>query len=259
MPLSDFDHDFDAIIGKVPMHSHDRTMLANLGFADPDKKNPLHDLACLYLTQPETIKKLGEWMIGQIPKLVITENLDSFGYEPREVTGTGATEFHLQKGKNQYATTVGFIDALFKFYVTGVVEDWVTEQRVLATSRWEKCSPFKVTQKVKSNAIVTFAEVKIQPIPFGDALRQMTLYRDYLFAKHADDALLDNSYPYGSLVPNRTGRKGMPIGLLVAPWDISAAETDALNKAKFAFLKLGRSFEEWRTTAVAAKPSAVEL
>jgi hypothetical protein len=33
-------------------HSHDRTLIASLGFADPDKQDPMHDLACEYLSQP---------------------------------------------------------------------------------------------------------------------------------------------------------------------------------------------------------------
>src|ERR1700690_2789619 len=33
-------------------HAHDRTLLASLGFADPDKKDQMHDLACEYLSQP---------------------------------------------------------------------------------------------------------------------------------------------------------------------------------------------------------------
>lgn len=40
------------------MHIKDQTYLAKLGFADKDKKNPLHDAACLYLTQPDKLRKL---------------------------------------------------------------------------------------------------------------------------------------------------------------------------------------------------------
>lgn len=32
------------------MYSHNRTLLASAGFADPDKKDPEHDLACRYLS-----------------------------------------------------------------------------------------------------------------------------------------------------------------------------------------------------------------
>ena len=44
------------------MHSFDRPMLAKFGFADLDKRNPLHDLACQYLIQPvdfNTLERAG--------------------------------------------------------------------------------------------------------------------------------------------------------------------------------------------------------
>ncbi len=38
------------------MHSHDRTLIAELGFKDPDKGEPEHDLACNYLASiPERL------------------------------------------------------------------------------------------------------------------------------------------------------------------------------------------------------------
>lgn len=42
------------------MHSHSRTLIAKLGFADPDKKSPRHDLACQYLGEPEQIAKIAK-------------------------------------------------------------------------------------------------------------------------------------------------------------------------------------------------------
>lgn len=46
------------------MHSKDRTLLASLGFADPDKGNRLHYLACRYLTEPEQIARLGDLFLA---------------------------------------------------------------------------------------------------------------------------------------------------------------------------------------------------
>lgn len=40
------------------MHANERTLIANLGFSDPDKKNPLHDLACQYLAMDENRLKI---------------------------------------------------------------------------------------------------------------------------------------------------------------------------------------------------------
>lgn len=40
------------------MHSHDRTLLASMGFSDPDRKSDVHTLACQYLAQPEVALRL---------------------------------------------------------------------------------------------------------------------------------------------------------------------------------------------------------
>lgn len=39
-------------------HSHEQSLLARLGFADPDRKDKRHTLACQYLCEPETAKKV---------------------------------------------------------------------------------------------------------------------------------------------------------------------------------------------------------
>lgn len=39
-------------------HSHDSTLLARFGFADPDRREPWHDVACQYLTQPDVLRQL---------------------------------------------------------------------------------------------------------------------------------------------------------------------------------------------------------
>jgi len=43
-------------------HSSDRTLLAALGFADPDKRDRRHTLACQYLCRPEVIARLSSRM-----------------------------------------------------------------------------------------------------------------------------------------------------------------------------------------------------
>jgi hypothetical protein len=75
------------------MHSHDRTLVSQLGFADPDKKDSRHDLACQYLSQPEMILKL----VGLVAP------------EESEVRGV-RNETPIRKGEGQYQSTVGFLD-----------------------------------------------------------------------------------------------------------------------------------------------------
>jgi hypothetical protein len=81
---------------KKMTHAHDRTMLANLGFADPDKQEPLHDLACRYLMEPE-----------QSGAILMSLGINSdvlYKYQ----------EYTISKGEGQYRTTIGFMDVLFR-------------------------------------------------------------------------------------------------------------------------------------------------
>ena len=62
------------------MHSHDRTLLASMGFADPDRRERRHTLACQYLAEPETALRLWERVIpgATAPK----PDLEAIEYRP---------------------------------------------------------------------------------------------------------------------------------------------------------------------------------
>jgi hypothetical protein len=128
------------------MHSHDRTLLAKLGFADPDRQNPEHDLACLYLRQPDVMSRVVGHLLDR-----------GDGARRAYMKGRATPEYHLQKGYGQYATTVGFLDVCYAF----------------TYSHEEGEARYHVTGGA-------FIEVKIAPTTVGDLLRQMNLYRAYL-------------------------------------------------------------------------------
>ena len=44
------------------MHAYERTMLAKLGFADPDRCEQLHELACQYLATPAATRRLLQYL-----------------------------------------------------------------------------------------------------------------------------------------------------------------------------------------------------
>lgn len=48
-------------------HSHQQTLLAKLGFSDPDHKDPRHTLACEYLCKPEVLQKMGQVLFEVAP------------------------------------------------------------------------------------------------------------------------------------------------------------------------------------------------
>src|SRR4051794_16944824 len=130
------------------MHSHDRTMVAKLGFADPDKRDDRHELACQFLVQPDVAGGVGAM---EQPELIRSSGAE--GYPPRagcdspscrgrdvywdrefvqqhvamEFDGVrlvrGVTELAISKGEGPYRTTVGFCDVHLEFdYVYRVLE-----------------------------------------------------------------------------------------------------------------------------------------
>jgi hypothetical protein len=87
------------------MHSHDRTLMARLGFSDPDKKDPRHDWACQYLCQIDRAEKIARAVQKR------TREIDGIAYSLRCLEKvTTASEWAISKGQNQYRTTIGFID-----------------------------------------------------------------------------------------------------------------------------------------------------
>ncbi len=119
-------------------HAHDRTLLASLAFADPDKKDPLHDLGCQYMARPEVMDALGLKCLHMFrvspfdgwaphptqPKMWYREqevlSEEELAKRPGSVVSrevpirTEAARFDsmLTKGHGQYATTIGFIDVI---------------------------------------------------------------------------------------------------------------------------------------------------
>jgi hypothetical protein len=122
------------------MHSHDRTLISRLGFDDPDKRNPRHDLACQYLTECDVIGKLIKKILGD------SFNIDTLDFNNVFINN----EEPLTKGSGQYEVVIGFLDVLYRFPMPD------------ATRR---------TQWI-------IVEVKTCNIPVSDIIRQVKFYRD---------------------------------------------------------------------------------
>lgn len=136
-------------------------MLARLGFSDPDKKNPLHDLACQYVAAPDVAQRLCRQF-----------DLDTSKREQVSV------EVPLSKGSGQYKTTIGFLDVL----IPAVSFSMTTEQGV----RYEPVPPEEVEERralgieVYEESAIVVVEVKTGFTNLGDVLRQIKMYREYL-------------------------------------------------------------------------------
>lgn len=84
------------------MHSHDRTLIARLGFDDPDKRNPRHDLACRYLAEDKVASRL------------INKYFRRLGEEEdKPYWPTTRNEEPLTKGSGQYEVVIGFLDVWY--------------------------------------------------------------------------------------------------------------------------------------------------
>lgn len=108
-------------------HAHDRTLLAKLGFDDPDRRNPLHDAACQYLARPEIAAKVRDHIFGVPPQSsepsVSVCRIDPYygSTVSSWITSNVAkepisdVEVHVCKGHGQYSSTIGFIDVVSRF------------------------------------------------------------------------------------------------------------------------------------------------
>lgn len=83
-------------------HAHDRTLLASLSFGDPDKKDPLHDLGCQYISQPSVCNAMN---------IALQEG----GKLEFDESRCPVLEAPITKGEGKYKTMIGFIDVTLPF------------------------------------------------------------------------------------------------------------------------------------------------
>lgn len=146
------------------MHSHDRTFLANLGFADPDKADPIHDVACRYLCQPAIFDKLVVPFFRK-PKYNIQKTRGGewtqTTWEPIGPPELRHEQEHLiSKGEGKYKTHVGFLDVILK-----------GKQNYKSPEGFEDHSKIEIA-----------LEVKIKEVSASEIIRQITFYKDYFSA-----------------------------------------------------------------------------
>jgi hypothetical protein len=125
------------------MRSYDRTLLASLGFSDPDKRDPVHDWACQYVAQYDVATKLARNLVART-----LDACEGFGMFEKP-----AFEVAICKGEDQYKTIIGFIDVVLWFSAPG--------------------------PEINFKSVPLSVEVKTNPVPIGDILRQVNLYRQF--------------------------------------------------------------------------------
>jgi hypothetical protein len=217
---------FDPNARSGRMHSHDRTLAASLGFQDPDKGDPRHDLACQYLATPDVARKV----VAAFVEPTLTRHArasDGGGFRGRawmEFGCLGPPQFErpVIKGEGQYRSVVGFVDLVVPIIllerIVGQKLDGHDWDGIRST---ERVRPVDSTYRRAAEVLV---EVKVGPVPIGSVLRQLNLYRTFL-------------YP-GYLVPDLFW-----VLATVSPYDPS--DLAVLKSANVHHVRLGEAFDAW--------------
>lgn len=222
----------------VAMHSHDRTLLSSLGFADADKADSRHDLACQYLAEWDNHEKIAK-AVGKRDSFIFVSAEDHLDHclkttHPEEMLGRdilamgrdeqvramcelyGSPRFEsiVSKGEGQYRTTVGFIDLILPFY-----------KKQTRNVRYQHYPISKdcVVADFRRSAILV--EVKVNPVGVGDLMRQVGLYN-----QHASSVV----------------SSGVAIHWAVATaFPMSVGDLAVLRSNNIHHIRLGEAFDRW--------------
>ncbi len=236
------------------MHTHDRTLLARLGFSDPDKKEPLHDRACAYLAEDAQARRLISMVDdGALPpprgwdwsrrswcqECTVEEARDKEDstasiFDDGRIGGVVATlERPLTKGSGQYASTLGFLDTCLGYWFEGHQVGWETSGTTGTLT--EKRHPLDRWETTATGTILI--EVKIARVPMGDAMRQMNLYAQH---RHS----LYDMLPLRYRITDERVRTKSSLFLATA-YPVTKADVAILARENVRHIRLGDGFKAW--------------
>lgn len=250
-------------------HSHERTLLSKLGFADPDKKEPRHDAACRYVSQQGIADKLLRGMLRHTRTRMIR-----FKAEP---------EYHLTKGQGAYKTTIGFLDTLLNF----TIEGWTNESYPIApleafensesADKYQGICEYLAgdpkKEPIKFNySNYAIVEVKTTPVAVGDILRQMNLYLEYFKSTRGSMRYYLNGW--GKIIDSpwyrfsRTEKLPItlpdsyeppPMRVLVIDFPLTQDELQALHNENIKVMRLGNDFSAYLERSISNLASIAEI
>lgn len=247
------------------MHSHDRTQIMRLGFNDPDKKLPLHDLACRYLSTSSAIIKMTSQFIkpcsGEARKTEWKEKetfegswnfVEEKGLDTREISNAkGNIEVPINKGTGEYKTTIGFCDVVVS------VTKSTTQKNIKTRTKLshEEMFPDPRTKEERHKCLREMKPLRAwsppDPIPFKD--------RPWGEWKDVEDRICNrkNSYgvevkinkvPLGDILRQiKLYRSYLDINgwALVTKYSLSGSEVICLAKEGIEHLVLGKDFDKY--------------
>lgn len=256
------------------MAATDNTLLQRLGFNDPDKKEPLHDVACRYLIQPKVAGRLIDTFYSK-PRTgrvaaVCSLDRDSWDHKTELTTqlwrvasegslrmnfalSPGRLEAAISKGEGPYRTTVGFLDGHVPFRVdvtSDAVHQTVTK---IGNKTYDGFKVRRTTEEpgkplVETTGADLFLEAKICPVSVGQILRQMNLYREYrMFLCHGThpQGLREVCAGFAMYSRRPTGAYAEDIWVVATAFDLSVEEVGVLNGAGLHHVRLGPAFDAY--------------
>jgi hypothetical protein len=237
------------------MHSHDRTMIASMGFGDSDRKNNEHDLACQYLIDDGTSSHIVNTMWTKPFDLLVNKRLNELKKQDSEQKGTrnlyegdwpekrnrnlersgskteireARTEVPICKGDGKYKTTIGFADVVIEFGMMAAIRGesfFVTmgydtpdgNYSYMAKPIW-MAKWNHLNELVRDDGTICI-EVKISSVSIGEAIRQIKFYKSFFPATY----------------------------FLATRYEISQQEANLLENELIHHLHLGEGFDKWMT------------
>lgn len=200
-------------------HSHERTLLASLGFSDRDRRERRHTWACQYLARPDVAMKVAAhlepgWAAPIPERVAVTARTSKDAPDTGGVCGlrfgSAETEVPILRGRDHL---VGFWDVRVKFkatlpawreagaaYAPGEAVEAMDRAAGLFGGTWSMLAgrsplappkPRDVCVGVRHEPVdyptsrEMFVEVKASPVDVGDVAKQMALYMQFT-AERAD-------------------------------------------------------------------------
>ena len=265
------------------MHSHNRTLLAKLGFADPDKGEPRHDMACRYVTEPAQVAAILQRIGRRAPatpspveryaSLNAPLHVDKIqrmldmrptseppasawreeGYEAVRVAGLLCSR-ETHSPLSLVVTSSGLEKTITKGrgeysttigFLDGRV-DYAYESSVRCEGISEGGAFDRVeTRRYSSSRLLV--EVKIAPVDASSVLRQLHLYQEYEGGSWRYD---DRETLSGTLVAQDW--------VVAAAFDWPRASAEMLRNHGIYVVRLGAKFDEWCASQAETVAAPVE-
>lgn len=195
-------------------HTHEHTLLARLGFADPDRHDPLHDAICRYLTSPVGRRAVATVCGPQDSNYMSNGSKRTRTHEITEIETE--REYPVAKGKGANRYLIGFLDAIVS----------ATYRREESTESASGEVETEVSRPIHKSYVI---EVKVRRESIGQILRQVNLYRDFINTNYNTDYIWLIDYQF----------------VLATRYKPTDEELETLSSQNIVHLYVGKGFDRY--------------